>query len=200
MPATARKSERNIATYDDVVAAPEHKIAEILDGELVLSPRPGGAHTEAASVLGGQLIGAFFGRGGGPRTPGGWRILFEPELHFPGPYEAPQVIVPDLAGWRLERMPARSEAPWIELAPDWVCEVVSPSTARHDRMRKLPIYAKQGVQHLWLVDPLLETVEVLELREGAYSIVQTAEGRQRRVKLRPFDAVGLDLRRWWGIV
>lgn len=199
MPATVRNLRSRRADYADVVAAPEQMVAEIVDGDLVLSPRPGGAHTEAASVIGGQLYAPFSGRGGGPRTPGGWRILFEPELHFPGPYEAPQVVVPDLAGWRLDRMPARPEGPWIELAPDWLCEVVSPSTARHDRMRKLPIYAKNGVLHVWLVDPLLETVEVLELRDGAYSIVQTAEGRERRAKLRPFDAVGLDLRRWWGL-
>ncbi|MBI5610207.1 MAG: Uma2 family endonuclease [Deltaproteobacteria bacterium] len=163
---------RKTASYADVLAAPEHKIAEIVDGALMLSPRPGGAQAEAVAALVGQLVGPFWGPGGGPRKPG---------------------------GWRLERMPQRSEAPWIELAPDWLCEVVSPSTARHDRMRKLPIYARQGVLHVWLVDPLLETVEVLELRDGAYSIVQTAEGREKRAKLRPFDAVGLDLRRWWGL-
>ena len=198
MPTTAKKSEPRWATYQDVLNAPAHQVAEILHGELFLFPRPAIAHAEAGSELGGQLRVRFGGRSGGPRAPGGWRILFEPELHFTDAMARLAVVVPDVAGWRLERMPVSPDVAFIELAPDWLCEVVSPGTARVDRMRKVPLYAEQGVPWVWLVDPQAETVEVLQLRDGAYSLVQTAEGNDKKAKLRPFDAVGFDLRRWWG--
>src|SRR5882757_2679701 len=120
------------ATYDDVLAAPEHKVAEILDGELFLSPRPTTPHARASSILGGEIVGAFDREPGDPARPGGWWILFEPELHF-----GADVVVPDLAAWRRERMARIPNAPWIELAPDWLCETLSPSTAAIDRGRKL---------------------------------------------------------------
>src|SRR5436305_207687 len=124
---------RKRATYADIEALPEHLTGEILDGELFVSPRPAPPHAEASSALGVILGGPFrFGRGG----PGGWRILDEPELHLGG-----DVVVPDLAGWRLERMPALPKIAWFELAPDSVCEVLSPSTVVHDRHRKLAFYA-----------------------------------------------------------
>ena len=122
------------ATYEDVLNAPENKVAEILDGELFLSPRPAPRHAAAASSLGGRVGGPFDGGIGGP---GGWWILDEPELHF-----GEHVLVPDLAGWRRERMPAIPDVAFFTLAPDWVCEVLSPSTARIDRGEKLPIYAR----------------------------------------------------------
>ena len=122
----------------------------------------------------------------------------EPELHFTDDMGRLAIVVPDIAGWRLSRMPVTPDVAFIELAPEWLCEVVSPGTARVDRMRKVPLYAQQGVPWVWLVDPKAETVEVLELRDGAYSLVQTAEGNDKKAKLRPFDAVGFDLRRWWG--
>jgi Uma2 family endonuclease len=125
------------ATYEDVLNAPEHKVAEILDGELVLSPRPALRHSRAASRL-GTLLGNPFDRGRG--GPGGWTLLYEPDLHL-----GEHVIVPDMGGWRLERLPSVPDAPWLDLAPDWVCEVLSPSTARIDRGRKLRIYAAAGV-------------------------------------------------------
>ena len=133
------------ATYDDVLNAPEHKVAEILDGELFLSPRPAPRHAVASSAL-GMAIGGV--RSTGTGGPGGWWILDEPELHF-----GDDVVVPDLAGWRRERMPAIPDAAFFTLAPDWVCEVLSPSTERIDRGRKLRIYAEAGVAHAWLVNP-----------------------------------------------
>jgi Uma2 family endonuclease len=178
------------ATYEDVLNAPENKVAEILDGELFLSPRPAPRHATASSQLGAALIGSF-GRGGGAGGPGGWRILDEPELHF-----GEQVVVPDVAGWRRERMPVLPDEAFFTLAPDWVCEVLSPSTERIDRGRKLRIYAEAGVAHTWLVNPIERTIEVLRLHEGAWMIVTVFTGEEP-VRAEPFDAVPLDLHALW---
>lgn len=176
------------ATYDDVLAAPENTVAEILDGELVLSPRPALPHAETVAALTTDLKGPFDrGRGG----PGGWRILAEPELHL-----GEHVIVPDLAGWRRERLPSLPDRPWLELAPDWVCEVLSPSTERIDRGRKLRIYAEAGVSHAWLVNPIERTLEVLRLREGAWTIAAVLTG-DAPVGVEPFDALPLPLADLW---
>ena len=176
------------ATYEDVLNAPEHMVAEVLDGELVLSPRPAYRHAQAESALQGLLWPRF---GSGERGPGGWQLLVEPELHF-----GDQVLVPDIGGWRLERLPAVPDVPWLDLAPDWVCEVLSPSTARIDRSRKLPAYAAAGVPHAWLVNPIEQTLEVLRLREGAWTILSVLTSGAP-VRAEPFDAVELDLSALW---
>jgi Uma2 family endonuclease len=151
------------ATYDDVLNAPENKVAEILDGKLFLGPRPAPRHSVAELALGGVLFAPFHrGRGG----PGGWWLLDEPELH-PGEH----VVVPDVAGWRRERMPAIPDETYFSLAPDWACEVLSPFTERIDRGRKLRIYAEAGVPHLWFVNPVERTLEVMRLREGGWTIL-----------------------------
>src|SRR5438876_12320875 len=134
------------ASYDDLCRLPEHLVGEIIDGELIVTPRPALPHAAASSALGAELWGPF-NRPPGSGGPGGWWILDEPELHF-----GQDVLVPDLAGWRRERLPKLGRGVGIELPPDWVCEVVSPSTARIDRTRKMAIYAKVGVPHLWIVD------------------------------------------------
>ena len=179
------------ATYEDVLHAPENKVAEILDGELFLSPRPAPPHAQASFRLGVAIGGSFDGASGSSRGPGGWRILVEPELHV-----GDQVLVPDLAGWRLDRLPALPEQAYFSLAPDWVCEVLSPSTERFDRSRKLRIYAEAGVAHAWLVKPTDRTLEVLRLREGAWSIVGVWEDAAV-VRAEPFEAVELELGRLW---
>lgn len=181
---------RKPATYEDVLAVPDHQVAEIINGELVVSPRPSPPHARAASVL-GDVLGGPFDRGAG--GPGGWWILDEPELHLQGPG---QPIVPDLAGWRTERMPALPETAHFSLAPDWVCEVLSPATAARDRADKMPIYAAAGVPHAWLVDPLLETLEIFVLRGSQWGLSVTYRGRQR-VRAEPFDAVEIDLSPLW---
>jgi len=170
-----------------VLSAPEHKVAEILDGELFLSPRPASRHSVACHRL--ALALAPFDDG--QRGPGGWWILFEPELHF-----GDNVVVPDLAGWRRERMPAIPDAAFFTLAPDWVCEVLSPSTERIDRGRKLRIYAGAGVAHAWFVNPVERTLEVLRLRDGAWTIVAVCSGSDT-VRVEPFDAIELALGRLW---
>ena len=167
---------------------PEHLVAEILDGELYATPRPGPRHADASSGLSGALRGPFDrGRGG----PGGWRILGEPELHL-----GSDVLVPDLAGWRRERLPRLPDAAFFSLAPDWICEVVSPSTAAMDRVTKLAIYAREGVPHAWLVDPIARTLEVLRLNAGRWTILSTWSGLSI-VRAEPFEAIDLDLALLW---
>jgi hypothetical protein len=180
---------RRRATYEDVLRAPEHRVAEIVDGELVTSPQPASRHVHASSALGVCLGGPLhFGFGGGP---GGWWILDEPELHL-----GPDVLVPDLAGWRRERMPVFPDVPFFELAPDWVCEVLSPATERLDRVRKLPIYAREQVGHAWLINPTHQTLEVFR-REGPGWFLVATHGGDEKVRAEPFEAVELDLAVLW---
>jgi Uma2 family endonuclease len=180
---------RKRATHDDLRNVPDRLVAEIVAGDLHTSPRPSGRHSVASSGLGGQIWSPFDrGRGG----PGGWWILDEPELHL-----GDDVLVPDLAGWRRERMPAIPETPHFTLAPDWVCEVLSPSTERFDRVGKLPVYAREGVQHVWLVNPMARTLEVLRL-EGGRWIVAVTHGGDDPVRAEPFAAIELDLAALWG--
>jgi Uma2 family endonuclease len=175
------------ATYQDVLDAPEHLVAEIIDGDLRLSPRPGAPHTVVTSTL-GHLLGPPFRFGS--NGPGGWIILDEPELHL-----GEDILVPDLAGWRVERMPVVPDV-YFELAPDWVCEALSPSTRVNDRVEKLPIYAAAGVQHVWLIDAAKRSLEVFRLRDGTYSIAAMYQGNES-VRAEPFDAVELDLGVLW---
>jgi len=179
------------ATYDDVLAAPPHKVAEIVDGELILSPRPAARHAAAASVLSEELGPPFKrGRGG----PGGWLIVYEPELHF-----GSDVLVPDLAGWRRERMAVLPDAPFITLPPDWICEVLSPGSSRFDRKQKMPIYAEQGVRNAWLVDPVERTLEIFRLVENRWLLLATFADDER-VRAEPFDAIELELGLLWADV
>ena len=176
------------ATYDDLLKVPDHLVAEILDGELHTTPRPAPRHAAASSGLGGALHGPFDrGRGG----PGGWRILDEPELHL-----ASDVVVPDLAGWRRVRLPRLPDQAYFSLAPDWICEVVSPSTAAMDRVKKLAIYARERVLHAWLVDPVARTLEVLRLDNDRWTILTTSSGLAT-IRVEPFDAIDLDLSLLW---
>ena len=168
---------------------PATMIAEIIEGELVASPRPAVRHANASSRLGGTLDGPFHrGRGG----PGGWIILDEPELHL-----GADVVVPDLAGWRRERFSeAAGDAAAIEIAPDWVCEVLSASTAGIDRTKKLPLYAREKVLHTWFVDPVAKTLEVLRLVDQRWTLVGAHEG-DAKVRAEPFDAIEIDLAALW---
>ena len=179
---------RRRATYDDLLAVPSHVVAEIIDGELHTSPRPAARHARSASTLGMDL-GAAFDRGRG--GPGGWHILDEPELHL-----GADVLVPDLAGWRRTRMPEVPDVAAFTLSPDWVCEVLSPSTGRLDRAGKLPVYARAEVGHAWLVDPLQKTLEVLR-REGPSWLLVTTFAGDAMVRAEPFDAIELDLAALW---
>src|SRR5882724_12259657 len=158
---------RRRATYQDLLEVPEHLVAEILDGELVTSPRPASPHALAAMRTGVDLGGAF-DRPSGGGLPGGWWLLFEPELHF-----GEDVLVPDLAAWRRERMPVLPNVAAFTQAPDWVCEVVSPTTGAIDRGRKMRIYARERVAHLWIVDPLARTLEIYRLEDNRWVVAGT---------------------------
>lgn len=176
------------ATYQDVLDAPPNRVAEVVSGVLHTHPRPAAPHTLASSSLGTDLSHAFqFGRGG----PGGWWILDEPELHF-----GEDIVVPDLAGWRRERMREYPDAAFFTLAPDWVCEVLSPSTRRIDLHGKRPIYAREGVGHLWFVDPGDRTLEAFELREGRWLLIGTAKDDDP-VYIPPFNAITFSLADLW---
>ncbi len=183
MPATAKRQAR----YEDLFELPANMVGEIVNGELHVSPRPAMKHALAATYMSAGVIG-HYGRGGGT---GGWWIVFEPELHL-----GPDVLVPDLAGWRKERMPTYPDAPFTELAPDWICEVLSASTRSLDRIRKLPIYAREGVAHAWLVDPEDRFLEVFRLDNGLWKLVAQFEG-EGMIRAEPFDAVELDMGAWW---
>ena len=176
------------ATYQDVLDAPAYRVAEIVDGTLHMHPRPAMPHALASSALGNDLGNPFqFGRGG----PGGWWIIDEPELHF-----GEDVLVPDLAGWRRERMPDYPDAAYVTLAPDWVCEVLSASTRRLDLQEKRPVYAREGVAYLWLVDPTDRTLEAFELRDGQWVLIGSAKDDEP-VSIPPFDAITFSLGDLW---
>jgi len=176
------------ATYEDLVALPDALVAEIVGGELHASPRPAPRHALAGSAVGGRLVQPYQDGAGGP---GGWWILDEPELHL-----GRDVLVPDLGGWRRSRLPQLPETAYFPLAPDWICEVLSPSTAQLDRVKKLAIYARERVAHAWLIDPLARTLEVLRLEEGRWVILGTHAGSEV-VRAEPFAETDLSLDALW---
>jgi Uma2 family endonuclease len=176
------------ATYQDVLDAPPNMVAEIARGALHLHPRPAPRHARAASILGGEVIGPFDrGRGG----PGGWWLLFEPELHL-----GPDVLVPDLAGWRRERLSAIPDAAYFELAPDWACEVLSPGTRQLDLTDKRAIYGENGIGHLWLIDPLARTLEAFALDGGSWLLIASLKD-DADVRVPPFEAIAFPLSALW---
>jgi Uma2 family endonuclease len=180
---------RQPASYDDLLRVPDHLVAEILGGELVTTPRLSAPHAYTAFRL-SATIGVPFGEGRG--GPGGWIFLFEPELHLHD-----DVVVPDVAAWRRERLPALPDVPFLTLAPDWVCEILSPSTERIDRLQKLKIYNREAVAHVWLINPLQRTLEALRLEQGKWIVAATHGGDESTVVVEPFDAVALELARLW---
>lgn len=179
------------ATYQDVIDSPPNMVAEIINGELRLNNRPRTPGIRAASGLGLE-IGPPFDRGRG--GPGGWIILDEPEWHSNG-----DVLVPDLGGWRRERMPIIPDAEFIEVVPDWICEVLSRSTERTDRIEKMPIYASAGVQFAWLVHPRYRTLEAFKVERGRWMAIGAYKDNDR-ARIEPFDAIELDLSVLWADV
>ncbi len=188
--ATPAHYDRRQALYDAYCTVPEHQRAEIIDGTLYVLPRPAPRHANATTALGSELHGAFQrGRGG----PGGWWILFEPELQLIDL----EPMAPDIAGWRVERMPTLPETAYFTLAPDWICEVLSKSTESVDRTKKLPVYAAHGVAHVWLIDPIAKALEVHSLGDDRrWRDVRVYEG-DTRVRAEPFAAIELDLAALW---
>ena len=187
LPKIAAPTHRS-ATYQDVLDAPPNKVAELIDGTLHMQPRPAAPHAWASSAMGAKINPPFnFGDGG----PGGWWIIDEPELHL-----GDDIVVPDLAGWRRETMPEYPTGAYFDLASDWVCEVLSPSTRAIDLGSKRDIYAREGVGHLWFVDPGAKTLEAFELREGKWVLLATLID-DAPVSLPPFDVITFPLDALW---
>lgn len=183
------------ATYADIEALPPGVVGELIEGMLYTS-RPHPRHAVAGGGLAADLIPPFQrGRGG----PGGWWIIPEPELHFPDPTAPgePNVLVPDLAGWRIERLPEIPDEPYLTVAPDWVCEVLSPSTASVDRGKKMPVYAREGVRHVWLIDPAARAQEVFALGPDRLWVLLGVYDDAAPVRAQPFEAVAIDLAALW---
>ena len=177
------------ASYDDLSSLSDNMVGEIIDGELIVTPRPSRRHAVAASVLGSEILPPYqLGRGGGP---GGWIIIDEPEISL-----GAHILVPDLAGWRKERFPASEETNWISVSPDWICEILSPKTVGLDKVRKMPIYAQQGIAHLWLVDPAERTLDVFRLESSRWALLATFIENDK-VRAEPFQEVEIELGNLW---
>lgn len=182
---------QSYSLYDQLLGLPETLTGEILNGQLHTQPRPTGLHALVSSSLGDELVGPFQkGRGG----PGGWWIIDEPEIHF---VRDKEVAVPDLAGWRRERMLKIPEDHRFEVVPDWICEILSPSTASKDREIKLPLYAKYGVRHVWVIDPIGRRLKVMALQNGRWTVLGSFSD-QDQVAVAPFAAITIALRELWG--
>jgi Uma2 family endonuclease len=176
--------------YDQLIQLPENLVGEIINGQLYTQPRPTIPHVFACSELEIEIGSAYQkGRGG----PGGWWILVEPEVHFVRDIE---VLVPDIAGWRRERMPTLPRDQRCEVTPDWVCEVLSPGTAKKDRATKMPVYARYGVPYLWLVDPLAHTLEAYTLESGRW-MMQGVYSDETEARIPPFTDIALVLTDLW---
>ena len=185
---TRSETDSRQATYQDVLDAPPYKVAEVVDGTLYIFDRPAVPHARASSMLGSMITHSFdHGRGG----PGGWWILDEPQLHL-----GEDIVVPDIAGWRRERMPELPDAAYFTLAPDWVCEVLSPSTRKLDLGGKSAVYARAGVGYIWFVDPIARSLEAKVLRGGKWVAIAKLHD-DATVSLPPFEAISFSLGDLW---
>lgn len=177
------------AVYEDLYGIPENMVGEIIDGDLIVSPRPSIRHVHAASLLGAEIIPPYhFGRGNGP---GGWVIYVEPELQL-----GDNTLVPDLAGWRKERLAPLTAESQLTITPDWVCEILSPSTARTDKVRKMPLYARYSVPYAWLLDPIGRTLEVFGLESGKWTVLGSFGGDDT-ARAEPFQEAAIELGNLW---
>jgi Uma2 family endonuclease len=176
------------AVYADLFDLPDNVTGEILAGQLEVHPRPAPRHALAASAVGALLFSRFASRSDSDAE---WWILYEPECHL-----GDDIVVPDIAGWRKSTMATLPETAWFDVCPDWVCEVISPATAKRDRGIKRDIYAREGVGHFWIVDPIEKLVEVFELQSLHWVLVQTAMDDQV-IGLRPFESMPFELSALW---
>lgn len=179
------------ATWADLEALPENVVGELIEGVLHSFPRPRARHARAASVIGSDINGPFERARGGP---GGWWILDEPGIALPD--LDVEEIVPDVAGWRRERLPALPDGP-IHIAPDWVCEVLSPTTRAHDLKKKRPLYARAAVTWMWIVDVDGRTLTASRRHDGRWLEIGTWSDNDV-TRLEPFDAIELRLVDLWG--
>jgi len=173
------QTKKRPATYADIEALPPNMVGEIIFGVLHAHPRQAPRHAVATNAIATKISEPFQFGGGGP---GGWIFMIEPELHL-----GPHVIVPDIAGWKRERLTPFPETAYMETPPDWLCEVLSPSTQKIDRTDKLTVYAEFGVGHCWYVDPFARTLEVLALVGDKWQLAATFKDSDQ-VIAPPFEA------------
>ena len=179
---------RKKTVYDDLYNLPENMIGEIIDGELVASPRPSPEHMFTLSILGNEVGPPYnMGRGG----PGGWIILDEVEIAL-----GEDIFVPDLSGWKKERFFKPEGQNWISIAPDWICEILSPSSIRQDRIIKSIVYAKHKIPYFWLIDPRNKTLDVFRLESGRW-ISLGVYAENDKVRAEPFQETEIDLSALW---
>jgi Uma2 family endonuclease len=181
-------ASKNKTAYEKWMELSDDVVGEIIAGELHVSPRPAPKHSRASTKLSGVLDGPFDSGKGGP---GGWTLLFEPEIHINS-----NIFVPDIGGWRRERLSKAPEEPFISIAPDWICEVLSPSTTTFDRSKKMPLYAELGLSHFWLVDPIHKTLEIYVNDHMNWKLLKTY-ANDDKVRAAPFDALEFDLSILW---
>jgi Uma2 family endonuclease len=177
---------RRPATWEELLATPDDgRIYEVLAGNLEAQPRPRPSHGRTQALLAGELSGPFDrGRGG----PGGWWLVIEPDVEL----DAHNIVAPDIAGWRRERMPVFTDERPIAVRPDWICEVVSPSNRRRDRGPKADLYQRVGVPHYWILDSEERTLEAFENRSAAWvRLGAWSDGDSARIP--PFDAISLEV-------
>jgi Uma2 family endonuclease len=179
---SSRPSGKAVAA--DLLGLPEELGAEIVDGEIVQKAAPDFEHGNAQLGLGAILRGPFQRRPGGPGGPGGWWLGSEVDIEF----EVHEVYCPDLAGWRRDHCPQRPTGRPVRIRPDWVCEVLSRSTASRDQVKKLRTYLRCGVGHYWIVAPEHETLTVMRNGPDGFVVVLTA-ARPDRVRAEPFEAI-----------
>ncbi len=180
---------RKLPTIADLDALPRHVKGEIIEGVLYTMTRPRARHQRMAALLTSRIHDPFDrGRGG----PGGWWILVEPGIELPNTPE----IAPDLAGWRRERVPEMPDDRAVDVVPDWVCEILSPSNRRHDLLVKKPYYARVGVTFHWLVDREARTLTAYRL-EGGHWLELGTWGDETEARIAPFDAVPFDVAALW---
>jgi Uma2 family endonuclease len=177
-------------TLADLDALPPGIVGEIIEGVLYTMTKPRMRHQRTATRIGGKLSDPF---DAGPGGPGGWWIVNEPGIELPNDTKE---ISPDVAGWRRERMPEMPGDEPIRVVPDWLCEILSPTTRRHDLLRKQPYYAKVGVPFMWLIDLDARVLTAYRLEGTAWLTVGTYS-EETEARIAPFDAVPLNVASWW---
>ncbi|MDR3569051.1 MAG: Uma2 family endonuclease [Syntrophobacteraceae bacterium] len=183
-----REPAKKPATYEDLYDVPENLIGEIVNGELTVPPRPTRKHGYAATAL-IEEVGPPYHRGRG--GPGGWSFIAEPEVIF-----GEDIMAPDVAGWKAQRFLWEEDRNPVSVAPDWVCEVLSPKTVRNDKVRKMPVYARHGVGHIWLIDPAAMTMDAFRLESGRWLLLASfSENDKARVE--PFQEIEINLAYLW---
>lgn len=167
---------------------PDNVVGEIIAGELHVSPRPAPRHARAASKLGRIIDGPY---DSGVNGPGGWIILDEPEIH-----KEEHIFVPDIAGWKKDRLTLKNEDVFISVEPDWACEILSPGTTKLDKVKKMPLYAEIGIKFFWLVDPAIKTLDVYVNDHANWKLLKTYSDHDK-VRAVSFDAIEFDLSLLW---